>query len=113
MSSSALLGRMHAGTMPEIVSHSFVERFGEVRDRLVPLMSAAVPDVSLPELMWRCHFTIGAMAHTSTSSHALEVISEGRCRSGDFDADLRRLVAFCAAGLRAPATAPTDAKVSG
>ena len=102
----ALLGRMHAGAMPEVIQQMFVEQFTPVRDRLVPMLTAAAPGVPVEELLWRCHFTIGAMAHTLTSAHALEVLSEGRCRAGDSQADLRRLVTFCAAGMRAPLESP-------
>ena len=54
-------------------------------------------------MFWRLHFLIGALAHTMAGLHHLKVISEGLCDTWNSDTILDRLIAFLAAGFRAPA----------
>lgn len=74
--------------------------------QFVPPLMRALPELSREEICWRLHFTLGAMHHGSeTSFRRLAVLSEGRCDIAGTDGLLRQMIAFAAAGFRAPGLA--------
>jgi AcrR family transcriptional regulator len=76
--------------------------FGEAMHRFPAAFRRALPHLPEPELLWRLHFTIGAMVHTLRASGLLVHLSQGQCNPADVEDTLRRLRAFVVAGLRAP-----------
>jgi hypothetical protein len=80
----------------------FREQFGDAKVRFVAAFRRALPELPPEELFWRVHFLIGALAHAMAGMHHLKVISDGRCDPSDLEAVLDRLIAFLAAGFRAP-----------
>jgi len=64
--------------------------------------SSPLPGLPPAELYWRMHFTMGAVAHTLRGSPVTAVLSEGVIDPGDLEGGMHRLIAFLAAGLRAP-----------
>jgi AcrR family transcriptional regulator len=92
-----LMGRVHAeGLMPEIAQRNFQPMI----DRFLSALRRALPDIQDKELVWKAHFTLGAMAHTLTARPDLGL--EAACEPPSTIA--RRLVAFVSGGFRAPAT---------
>jgi len=79
-----------------------VEIFAPVIARFIDALAKALPDLAREELGLRFHFVIGAMIHV-ISGHA-DDLSEGDAREPADDAVLRQVVAFAAAGMRAPRT---------
>jgi len=61
-----------------------------------------LPETPEAEIMWRIHFTIGAMVHTWTNHFDLELRSGGVCNITNEKEIIDRIVSFCAAGIRAP-----------
>ncbi len=61
----------------------------------------ALPDVSVEDLRWRFHFTLGAMTYTMAAPGRIESITDGALDTTD-DTALEQLVRYAAAGLRAP-----------
>ncbi|MGI8431798.1 MAG: TetR/AcrR family transcriptional regulator, partial [Chthoniobacterales bacterium] len=59
-----------------------------------------LPGLSDCEAHWRLHFAHGVFLHTVAHSEVLACTSRGRCRLSDPEAVLRRIIDFCAAGLR-------------
>ena len=96
-----LVGRAHAEP-DEALKIDLMSNFGEVARRFLDAVCAAVPDVPRDELCWRMHFLVGSMVHLLINEVALVVISDGRCDPNDPAGALDRLVAYAAAGLRAP-----------
>ncbi len=96
-----LFGRMYADP-GDLFEKIFRRQFAEAKVRFMAAFRRALPDLDQVEFLWRFHFMIGAMAHTLSGLHHLEVISDGRCDPSDRDAMLARLIAFIAAGFRAP-----------
>ncbi len=93
----------------QVVSHpereiyrNFVAHFEEVFSKFKEAMGDALPHLPEEELMWRIHFLMGAMIHTWTNHKGLEHLSMGVCKLEDESDLTKRLVTFCAAGLRAP-----------
>ncbi len=78
------------------------QHMSELLGRFIQALQNAAPNLPKPELFWRIQFMGGAMALTLLRSHDLEVLSGGLCDASDAEATIRRLVAFAAAGFRAP-----------
>ena len=71
-----------------------------VFDRFSAAMGKALPELPAEERFWRLQFMAGAMTHVLALSEILPELSGG----GEIDKEalVKRLVAFLAAGLRAP-----------
>lgn len=70
----------------------------------------ALPEVPEVELVWRMHFTFGAMSYALAGNDALQLIATCDAEGAeDAESIVRRLVPFLAAGLRAPLPGPTAA----
>jgi AcrR family transcriptional regulator len=96
-----LMGRIY--TEPaEFMEQVFKDHGEAVAMRFFGACQRALPDVPRVELLWRLHFSMGALAHTMGASHILRLISEGQCDSSDVEGTLRRLEAYILAGLKAP-----------
>lgn len=71
--------------------------------RFTEALARRLPHLPQREILWRFHFVAGAMAHTVSCGYLLEGYSEGACRAGDPEEAVEHLIAFLAAGLKAPA----------
>jgi AcrR family transcriptional regulator len=96
-----LMGRTFTESGDLILS-IFREQFGPVAKRFTAALHKTLPELPSEELFWRMHFMIGAMAHTMADTFRLKMLSRGACDASDTEAVLARLVAFVAAGMRAP-----------
>ncbi|MDH3214270.1 MAG: TetR family transcriptional regulator [Myxococcales bacterium] len=97
---------------PELVSTLKLELFGEVIRRFLDALARALPDRSRMELGLRFQFAVGCMVHVMSGNLEdapllMESVPESAAAAADdvlADASvLRHMVAFIAAGLRAPA----------
>lgn len=81
--------------------------FEEVRARFFPVIATHAPHLGPQQLAVRMHFTIGSMANVLAQAHRLEDLPcmQGPAPSIERVAD--ELVAYAAAGLRAPAPRAT------
>ena len=80
----------------------FLLHFHGVFSRFKEAFSESLPHFEDEEIMWRIHFLVGAMIHTWANHAGLERLSGGVCRLSDEEETINRLIAFCAAGLKAP-----------
>ena len=80
----------------------FVSELDPVFFRVKDLLKKALPEIPEAEIMWRIHFTIGAMVHTWTNHSDLELRSGGVCNITNEREIIDRIVTVCAAALRAP-----------
>lgn len=76
------------------------KEFSEKTRRFHLALRRALPGLSDCEAHWRLHFAHGVFLHTVAHSEVLVCTSRGRCRLSDSEAVLRRIIDFCAAGLR-------------
>ena len=96
-----LIGR--APTEPgEVFERLFTGHFSSVVARFVAAARRSLPDLPDVEVFWRIQFAIGAMSHVVAGQRLIQFISGGLCDTTDVDGMLDRLVAFVAAGCRAP-----------
>lgn len=98
-----LMGRAFSEPNEE-VRGMVAQEFAETTDRFLAVLARLLPHVPERELLWRFHFTAGALSHTVSCGHLIDELSHGRCHA-DSDATLDYLLSFLAAGLRAPALA--------
>jgi len=82
--------------------------FQKVRDRFLPAISAALPELSPADVGWRFHFLVGLMCNVMIDRERIARMTGGLCDSTDPEATLRELVAFAAAGLGAPAATASE-----
>jgi AcrR family transcriptional regulator len=91
----------------DLVSTLKQELFGEVSRRYLDALSRALPDRSRAELGLRFQFAVGTMVHVMSGNLAdaphLKELNDAHVPD---DAVLRNMVAFLAAGMRAPAEPP-------
>lgn len=92
------LARCRADGTPEM--KALLDRDVRHLHRFVPALQRALPDLAAEEIYWRLHFSLGMMHYTITDLSRLEAISQGACDLEDYDALIRRMVAFAAAGFR-------------
>ncbi|MEP4079718.1 TetR/AcrR family transcriptional regulator [Haloferula sp.] len=94
-----LMGRClgdRGGLMPRSVEQGFqlmLMRFKKA-------FGKALPKLEDEELLWRIHFTVGAMIHTMAHAETLNRFSQGNSGSPGMEKTLSRFVRFSAAGLK-------------
>ena len=95
-----LMGRIFSEPRASLMS-VIKDLFADTITRFVSAIKQACPHLDEGEVMWRLHFTIGAMAHAMAAVH----LSNGEgplpihSNAEDLDARVERLVRFCAAGF--------------
>jgi AcrR family transcriptional regulator len=93
-----LIARAHSAPSRDL-QEAIVSQLGEVVARFGAALQSALPDLPKQELMWRVHFTIGALCHTVVNTHLLTLVTNGLCTDEDEAAVLERLVDFATAGM--------------
>lgn len=94
-----LMARMAAdrnGNMPVLVE----DQFRKVMERFVRAFGKCLPHLGAEELLWRLHFTLGAMLHGMTYADRLAMLTNGASGTPTVEAILARLIRFAAAGMR-------------
>lgn len=77
----------------------FYNDVGHLR-RFIPYFRRVLPELSEEEILWRLHFTLGALHYTITDLKRLERISDGVCDISQFEPTLERIVSYAEAGFR-------------
>jgi AcrR family transcriptional regulator len=95
-----LLGRLLSE--PEFFERVIPEQFGEVLERFVGAICRALPRLPPGEIIWRLHYGIGAMAHTMCIGPRMHAVTEGLVGEYEPERNIRRLIEFMVAGLKAP-----------
>ena len=96
-----LFGRMYSDPSGS-ARRSFLAQMRQIAQPFTDAFGRALPEIPLGELLWRIYFTIGVIAHTLAGGHYLLAMSRGLCDASDTEGLIERMVAFVAAGMRAP-----------
>ena len=96
----AALGAQVANT-PEWGADMMDEFFDPVVQRLIDLLSRALPHCSREDIFWGYHFVTGALMLTLARTGRIDKLSGGACHSDDFVAVKQRMAKFMAAGFHA------------
>ena len=84
---------------PEIGAKLMDKHFDAVVLRLMDILRKALPPCSFEDLFWGYDFVSGALMHILARTGRIDKLSDGRCRSDDFEAVKKRLATFMAAGF--------------
>ncbi|HEX9793927.1 MAG TPA: TetR/AcrR family transcriptional regulator [Planctomycetota bacterium] len=101
-----LLGRVHHEAQDELQT-KLTHEFEQVVHRFVGALSRALPRLGPAELLLRGHFMVGAMIYTLTHLDKLETVAPVPLHIAA-DQVLPQMIAFVAAGLRAPVPDRTE-----
>ncbi|WP_422061887.1 TetR/AcrR family transcriptional regulator [Sphingopyxis sp.] len=93
------LGAQVANT-PEWGAELMDSHFDPVVLRLIDLLKKAMPDCAEEDIFWGYHFVTGALMATLARTGRIDKLSDGVCRSEDFEAIKARMASFMAAGFR-------------
>lgn len=93
------LGALVANT-PEWGAELMDEHFDPVVLRLIALLKKALPGCAEEDIYWGYHFVTGALMVTLARTGRIDKLSNGLCRSDDFESVKARMASFMAAGLR-------------
>ena len=96
-----LIGRLYSE--PGDLAIRITEQFGEVFQRFTSALSRGLPHLSRTDLLWRFLFMVGSFSMPLMGRHFIPRRTGGLCDPSDVENNIKRLVAFLAAGLRAAA----------
>ena len=96
----AALGAQVANT-PEWGSEIMNRLMNPVVRRLIELLRKAMPNTPAEDIYWGYHFVSGALMMTLARTGRIDTLSDGLCRSEDFEAVKARMARFMAGGFHA------------
>lgn len=76
------------------------EHYDSLIRKFVDLVAKALPNASRTELFWGYHFLSGALSLSMADTGRIQHLSEGLCRSDDYDTLYRQMIQFFANGFR-------------
>lgn len=94
----AALGAQVAMT-PEWGAKLFDTHFDPVVLKMIGLLQQALPKCPKEDIFWGYHFVAGALVQTLARTGRIDVLSDGLCRSDDFNAIKARMARFLAFGF--------------
>ncbi len=74
--------------------------FDPVVLRLIGILKKALPEADEADIFWGYHFVTGALMLTLARTGRIDKLSDGLCRSEDYEAVKARMARFMAAGFR-------------
>ena len=95
-----LLGRVFSESGE--IKIQVLNQFRPSAERFLEVLAQILPELPHAELMWRFHFLIGSLAHTTASGKLICLMSGGACDPADVEGLLERLTTYAAAGFQAP-----------
>ncbi|MFD2182454.1 TetR/AcrR family transcriptional regulator [Rhodoplanes azumiensis] len=104
----AILAHEHADMSKNLIS----KHFNHVSGTFLGALMKELDHLPAKVVYWRFHFLLGAQYFTLADPGRIQILSEGACDPADSDTALAELVAFTAAGFRAPPS-PHDALILG
>lgn len=76
------------------------KHFDPVVLRLIGILKKALPDSAEEDIFWGYHFVTGSLMLTLARTGRIDNLSNGLCKSDDYEAVKARMAAFMAAGFR-------------
>ena len=89
---------------PEWGAKLMDKNFDPVVLKLIDIINKALPDAKKVDIFWGYHFVSGALLLTLARTGRIDKLSDGLCRSDDFEAVKARMADFMAAGFKAVCT---------
>ena len=73
--------------------------FDPVVLRLIEILKKALPDAAEEDIFWGYHFVTGSLMLTLARTGRIDNLSNGLCKSDDYEAVKKRMASFMAAGF--------------
>jgi AcrR family transcriptional regulator len=86
---------------PDWGGETMARFFDPVIRHLIAALRRALPKARDEDLFWSYHFLSGALTLTFAQTGRIDLLSDGLCKSSDFEAASARLSHYIAAGFRA------------
>jgi AcrR family transcriptional regulator len=86
---------------PDWGGETMARFFDPVIRHLIAALKRALPQAKDEDLFWSYHFLSGALTLTFAQTGRIDRLSDGLCKSSDFEAASARLSRYIAAGFRA------------
>jgi hypothetical protein len=102
----AVIAHEHA----ELSRAMIAKYFNEASGRFIEALTAELSHLSSEDVFWRFHFLLGAQYFTLANPGRIQALSDGRCDPADAEQAIAELVAFAAAGFRAPSRNRTTSR---
>jgi AcrR family transcriptional regulator len=80
------------------------QTFDEANRSFIDALSKCLPDLTREDVFWRFHFLLGGIYYTATGPHRIRSLSQGKCDPANPEATTKELIAFAAAGFKAPSS---------
>ena len=93
---------------PEWGGKTMSRYFDPLVRRFIDALRDALPDCKDVDLFWCYHFLSGALTLTFADTKRIDTLSDGVCRSADFENVHKRLVPFIAAGFKSICGQPDE-----
>ena len=103
-----LLGRCMTNPAKRIPAN-VIDLFRQVSTRYPAAVQRSLPELDQSVILWRLHFTVGALAHTMGHGETLVALTEGRAGNPSPKAILTMLVDYCHAGMCSDNSNPAGA----
>ncbi len=76
--------------------------FEKVTTRYPVALQRICPQLKLEEILWRLHFTVGALIHVLIHTEGLRIVSRGKIGNPSVEGILTMVKSYCSAGIQAP-----------
>lgn len=96
----ALAARIHLD--PQRLAELMRSKFGTTMERFGAALATALPELDPAVIAWRFHFVIGSVLHVLQAARGVEPLTQ-QLGAGDLVGAREQLIAYAAAGMRAPA----------
>jgi len=93
---------------PEWGAKMMDKHFDPVVLKLIDIINKALPEAKKIDIFWGYHFVSGALLLTLARTGRIDKLSDGLCKSDDFEAVKARMADFMAAGFKAICTPELD-----
>ncbi len=95
-----MLGRLY--TEPNLISQDLMgNEMRPIFQKFTAALTKLLPHLTLQEVMWRLHFSVGVLAHTLAAGNKLATLSNGQVNPHDKHEVLKQMKRYAIAGLMA------------
>lgn len=97
-----MMGRCMSDRGLEKLPASTLSLFEEVTTRFPQAMLRTNPHLTIEDILWRLHFTVGVLIHVLIHTEALSLFTQGRAGNPTTENILTMVKSYCGAGIQAP-----------
>src|SRR5262249_33100269 len=92
----------------EVVRKIIAQTFDDTSHAFIDAIHESLPDIPRTEIVWRCHFLLGALYYSLVTPERVARLSRGEADGSDAANAIEQLVRATVASLQAPALAQSE-----